>query len=231
MVMLLLFLGNNTSAQPQENISKREKQRKVVSLDELERNLENPVRLKDMQPDRVIDVFGVKNGEIVADIGAGTGFFTFRLANKVGPAGRVFAVEIEDQLLDFIRRKMDKNKVTNIIPIKSSDPAPNLPPAICDKIFVAGSYYYFPDSVLFMSNARKALKPGGLVAVVDLENAKYKVKPKKFALTDQIGTAAGVIDEMKKAGFTLRESHDFLKFRFFLVFSASEEASQTAPLK
>ncbi|MBF0501588.1 MAG: class I SAM-dependent methyltransferase [Candidatus Riflebacteria bacterium] len=231
-VAISLMLHSNVAVYAQENISKRAKQRKVIPLDELKIDLERPARDEAMQPARVLDVFGVKRGEIVADIGAGTGYFTFRLANKVGPEGKIYAVEIEDELLDYINKKMERNNVANIIPMKSSEPSPNLPPASCDKMMVAGSYYYFPDPVLFMSNARRALKPGGLVAIVDLDRDTYKeIKYKKFVLADKLASVNEVVGVMNRAGYTLRESHDFLPGRFFLVFNATEDASQTVPLK
>ena len=167
-----------------------------------------------MQPDRVIDVFGVKKGENVADVGAGTGYFSFRLASRLGVEGKVYAVEIQDELLDFIRKKMDADKVTNIIPLKASGSDPNLPQACCDKIIVVNTYNFISDRITYLKNMRKALKPGGLVAIIDIDATK--VKPKK-----RIPLPSDVIEEMKRAGFVLRESHGFFATRYYLVFSAN----------
>jgi ubiquinone/menaquinone biosynthesis C-methylase UbiE len=226
MVILLLLVSNNVSVYAQEGVRNREDFRKKIPVDELMIRLEDSKREQSIQPERVIDVLGVKKGETVADVGAGTGYFSFRLAALVGVEGKVYAVEIEDELLEYIRNKMDKNKVTNIIPIKSSESDPKLPPASCNKILLANTYGYLSDPVTFMKTIRKALKPGGLVAIIDLDEDKVKEKRKSIKKTLPVQTklrfASEVIDEMKRAGFVLRESHDFLDSRHFLIFSVIE---------
>lgn len=220
LVVLLLLLGSNAPAHAKEGTFKREERRKEIPLDKLKRNLEDAKRDKEKQPEKVIDALGVKAGDIVADVGAGTGYYAFRLATRVGVQGKVYAVEIEDELLEYIRDKMGKKRITTIIPVKSSDAGPNLPPACCDKIIVSNSYYYFKDPVAFMKEVKKALKPGGLVAIIDLDAAKA---PKTSKIKDKLSLARDVAEEMKPVGLELRTSHDFLPTRFFLVFGAGEQ--------
>jgi protein-L-isoaspartate O-methyltransferase len=215
-IILLLLVSFYIPAYSKEGPFTREERRKLIPLNKLITKLETTKVEKEKQPEKVLNVLGIKQGEIIADIGAGTGFYAFRIADRVGSEGKVYAVEIEDELLDYIRNKMDKIKITNIIPIKSSDSGPNLPPlANCDKIIISNSYYYFKDPVMFMKNTLKALKPGGIVAIMDLDEAKvYKgsKQRKKLSLPSE------VIEDMKSAGLELLESHDFLATRFFLVF-------------
>ena len=217
LIILLLFVGTTISAYAKEGPFTREERRKLMPLNNLMTNLENTRVEKEKQPEKVLNILGIKQGEIIADVGAGTGFYTFRIADRVGIEGKIYAVEIEDELLDYIRTKMNKNKITNIIPIKSSDSGPNLPPlANCDKIIISNSYYYFKDPVMFMKNTLKALKPGGMVAIIDLDEAKiYKGNSKQ---RKKLSLPSEVIEDMKSAGLEFVESHDFLATRFFLVF-------------
>ena len=217
LVIFNLLLISNVSVFAQSEGNKRAPF-KLQSSARLKKMLESPKRVEKQQPDRVIDAFGVKKGEIIADIGAGTGFHAFRLADKVGVDGKVYAVEIQDELLKFMSDKMKKKNVKNLVLVKSSESNPNLPPQSCDKILVANTYYYLQEPVKFMGHLRKAIKPDGRVAIIDLDATKQTKK--HFKNRRKIITPAELIAEMKQAGFQFIESFDFLDTRFYLVFSA-----------
>jgi ubiquinone/menaquinone biosynthesis C-methylase UbiE len=218
--LVLVVLGApGTPLFAQDDVSIRAQRRKLIPLDRLKVFLEAPKRVQVMQPGKVLDLLGVQKGETVADIGAGTGFFTFYMVERVGPEGKVYAVEIEDELLEFIRGKMAEQNIANIVPLKSAENTPNLPEASCDRILIANTYIYFEDPVLFMKNLRPALKAGGLVAIIEVDAEKVAAAQRKLLLQVKGRLRSEVIREMEDAGFRLRETYDFLEMRFFLIFA------------
>ncbi len=128
--------------------------------------LEDPARIKMKQPEKVVQVMAPKPGEVVADVGAGTGLYAFLLAAAVGSAGKVYAVEIDDELLGTIRKKIEEQHVTNVVVVKSSPLDPMLPEACCDQLLVANAFHHLDHPVRFMKHAKRALKPGGRVTIV-----------------------------------------------------------------
>lgn len=217
-IILLLVQVFSSSVQAEDQVSTRAQRRELIPLDRLKVFLDAPKRVQTMQPERIIGLLGVQQGETVADIGAGTGFFSLYMAAAVGTAGRVYAVEIEDELLAVIQEKIEKQNIPNIVPVKSSETAPNLPQGCCDRILIANTYIYFDDPVTFMKKVHQALQPEGTIGIVEVDAVKAQSK-RKLLLRTKGRLAGEVIDEMKTAGFELRESYDFLESRFFLVFT------------
>jgi len=194
----------------QDNLQNRTT-RRPYSPSRIEKGLESPQREQWQQPDRVVAALGLKPGDIVADVGAGSGYFTFRLARAVGSGGKVYAVDIQDEMLAYIRAKMQQTGITNIIPVKSTPIDPMLPPGCCNSILLVNTYHELSDPVALLKNLRKALKPGGTLAIV---NWNESVTRKKLYVPMDL-----VVEQMKLAGFGLSKSHDFLERQYFLVFS------------
>lgn len=175
-------------------------------------DLESKDRDAWQQPERVLDAFGVKEGDTVADMGAGSGYFTFRLAKRIGGTGKVYAVDIQQEMLDYIRNKMERNGVENIVPVKSTETNTNLPPDCCNKVLLAECYLELSKPVELMKDLRNALEPGGEVAIID-KNSGEKGPPLKWRVPREV-----VIKQMKEAGYRLVKTYDFLKYQYFLVF-------------
>jgi ubiquinone/menaquinone biosynthesis C-methylase UbiE len=202
--------------------------RKIHDLDKAIVDMEDPSRETSHQPEKVMDLLRISPGQHVADIGAGTGYFSFRLATRVGSQGRVFAVEIEERLLDYLRQKMKRQSVENLILVKSSTDSPNLPTGSCDRILVVDTYNYFSDPVGFMGNVSKALKQGGVVAIIN----RYEFRAatgSKNKRQSRLALVSEVVEEMGKAGLELKESHDVLKERYFLVFQQKRPEALQVP--
>ena len=129
--------------------------------------LERPEREREEQPSKLMQALQLKPGDVVADIGAGSGYFTFRLAEKVGPKGKVLAVDIQREMLDIIRRRMKTLRVTQVEPILGTEKDPKLPAESVDLILLVDVYHEFSQPFEMTENMVKALKPGGRLAFVE----------------------------------------------------------------
>jgi predicted methyltransferase len=119
------------------------------------------------KPQEVMDILGIKTGSVVADVGAGEGYFTFRLAPRVGPAGKVYAVDIVDDKLDKIRARAAKQRLTQIETILGSTDDPRLPDERLDVVLVVNAYHEMRDYDAMLRGMFRALKPGGLLGIID----------------------------------------------------------------
>jgi ubiquinone/menaquinone biosynthesis C-methylase UbiE len=129
--------------------------------------LERPERAEEEKPDQMIELLGLKAGDVVADIGAGTGYISWRMARKVAPNGKVYGVDIQQEMLDLIATNMKRRGVTNVIPILGTETDPKLPPNSIDLVIMVDVYHEFSEPHEMMENILKALKPGGRVAFVE----------------------------------------------------------------
>lgn len=129
--------------------------------------LERPQREKEEQPKRLLKLLDLKPGLVVADLGAGSGYHSFRIAEKVGARGKVLAVDIQKEMLDIIRGRMKKEEVTNIEPVLGTEKDPKLPAAGVDLVLLVDVYHEFAYPHEMMQSILKALKPGGRIVFVE----------------------------------------------------------------
>lgn len=172
---------------------------------------EDANRAKNLQIDRVMDLLGITEKKSVADIGAGSGWFTVLAAKRVGAVGQVFAVEINQEFIDHINRRAKDEGFANIKTILGKPDDPLLPPNSVDAVLVLKTYHEIAEPVLLMKKLRNSMKKGGLVGIIDRDGNGE----------DHGLDAATVIKEMKQAGFSLKSQHDFVKpdrMDYFLVF-------------
>jgi len=140
--------------------------------------LERPEREKEEQPTKLLDALKLHPGDVVADIGAGSGYLTFRLADRVGPRGKVLAVDIQPEMLALIRERMKARMVNNVEPIRGTEKDPKLPANAVDLILMVDVYHEFEYPVEMADAMIRALKPGGRLVFVEyrLEDPKVWIK-------------------------------------------------------
>jgi cyclopropane fatty-acyl-phospholipid synthase-like methyltransferase len=185
-----------------------------ASFDDPERyakSFDNPARDAWQLPGRVIDELHVAADASVADIGAGTGYFSVRLAKAV-PRGTVYAVDIEPSMLEHIRKRVEAERLANVVAVQAGTSGPNLPKPV-DLVLVVDTYHHIANRPQYFRDLQKALVAGGRVAIIDFRKDSPEGPPPAFRFeADQI------VDEMKQAGFRLDARHDFLPRQHFLVF-------------
>lgn len=173
-------------------------------------SFDDPARDAWQMPSRIIDTLALKTGMKVADIGAGTGYFSMRLARVPGVA--VFAVDVEPAMIDYLRQRAAKEGITNVRPVLAAATSPNLPEPV-DVVLVVDTYHHLPNRPAYFRELRKSVKPGGRVAIVDFRKSAPDGPPAHFRFTPE-----QIQDEMKQAGYQLDVSHDFLPRQHFLIF-------------
>jgi len=141
--------------------------------------LERPEREEEEKTDLLVRSLGIKSGQIVADIGAGTGYFSRRLAKLVGEKGQILAVDIQPEMLDLLTNTMTELKIRNVTPILGTIDNPNLPTNAVDLVLMVDVYHEFSHPFEMMQNICKSLKPGGRVAFVEFrgEDPNVPIKP------------------------------------------------------
>jgi len=177
-------------------------------------HLEDPGRAAWQKPDEVVQVLNLKSGQIVADIGAGSGYFTVPFAHRVGPAGKVYAVDIDREMLAYIEQRAQQESLQNIQTVLADPHNPKLAPASVDLIFICATLHHITDRAKYYPLLAQALRPGGRVVNIDFEKRPLPVGP---SLEMKIARA-DVLSEFAAAGFHLAKEFDFLPYEYFLVF-------------
>jgi SAM-dependent methyltransferase len=166
------------------------------------------------RPDQIMDALGIGDGSVVADLGAGSGWLTIRLARRVGPNGRVYAEDIQKQMIEVINRRLPRENLTNVH-VKQGEPAdPKLPEGALDAVLIVDAYHEMEQPVALLRNVARALKPRGRIGIVDFTMEGGGPGP---ALDERVDPER-VIREAQAAGLRLLARPDFLRYQYMLVF-------------
>ena len=172
---------------------------------------ETPGRDERLHIERVMDALAIAPGKTVADIGAGSGWFTMQAAKRVGDTGKVYAEDINPAAIQYIDERMAKEHVGNITTVAGKADDPKLPPDSIDAVLLLKTYHEVAEPVTLLRNLKPALRPGARVGIID-----------RYGNGEDHGVhKAIVLREAKQAGYRLLEEHDDLvkddKVDYFLV--------------
>ena len=175
---------------------------------------ERPQRDALLQPEKVLQALQLKNGEVVADIGAGTGYFTRRFARAVAPDGKVYAVDIAADVLEYQKERAKKDNLTNIATVVSLPGDPTLPKNSIDVAFFCDVIHHLENRVAYFRTLMPDLKPHGRMAIIDyLPESPHRPHP-----PDQLVPKSQAISEAEEAGFKYVKDYGFLPDYYFVVF-------------
>jgi arsenite methyltransferase len=177
--------------------------------------LEDPKRDSYQKPHEVVHALALKPGEVIADIGAGSGYFTFHLARHVGPNGMVYAVDVSPDMIRHINRRIRDAKANNVVSVLAEPDDPLLPEQSVNRFFICDVWHHVENQTKYLSLMRKMLKAEGEVIMIDFHKADIPVGPPlrmRIARED-------LLNQMESNGFRLKQEHTFLPYQYFLVFA------------
>ena len=150
--------------------------------------LDRANRDAEQQPEHVLDVLGVHEGQSVADVGCGSGYFTVHLAKRVGPKGRVHATDLQQEMLDLLAKKVASEKLGNVTPTLTTPDDAKLPAGALDVILLVDVYHELPNPPVTLGQFKRALGPKGVLALVEYraEDPKVAIKPEHKTTLGQL---------------------------------------------
>ena len=183
------------------------------------KSFDDPARDAWQMPDRIIAALNLKRGQVVADIGAGTGYFTVRLA-KAPTTPKVYGVDIEPKMVSYLRDRATKEGLHNVVAVQAAADTPNLPEPV-DLVLIVDTYHHIGEREAYFRKLAKSLKPGGKVAIIDFRPDWKQGPPAEFHFPPEKIKA-----EMSAAGYKLATEHDFLPRQQFLIFELADRPSR-----
>jgi SAM-dependent methyltransferase len=177
--------------------------------------LERPERIEEEDPDLAISILKIPKGATVADIGAGSGFMTIRMAERVGPSGRVFANDLQPQMLELLRRRLADRRLTNVTLVQGDVNDPKLPAASIDLELLVDVYHEFSQPQAMLQRLREALKPDGRLVLLEYrkEDPSIPIRPEH-----KMSVAEARL-EVEHEGFTLSKVDEALPRQHILIFT------------
>jgi ubiquinone/menaquinone biosynthesis C-methylase UbiE len=177
-----------------------------------------PERLQEEDPDRMLSSLGVKRGSVVADIGAGVGYHTWRLADMVGPTGKVIAEDIQDGMIALLNKNVSDRKLKNVDIVLGTQTDPRLPENSLDLVLMVDVYHEFSEPISMMTHVRNALKQDGRVILVEFrkEDPTVPIQPLHKMTVQEVRS------ELEPLGFKFQRTLEFLPWQHIIFFASGK---------
>lgn len=177
--------------------------------------LESGFRDRWQKPEEVIDALALSKYDVIADIGAGGGYFTEKFSKYLGSTGRVYATDVQDIMIQKLQQRVESKNLSNVKVVRGAFDDPALPANSVDMVFFSSVYKEISERIVYMQKVRKVLKPNGRVAIIEFRPGKVAPGPP----SDIRLSSKQIIQELRAAGFKLIQDHDFLPREYFLIFA------------
>lgn len=175
---------------------------------------DDPNRAAWQKPELMAGILGLKPGDTVADVGAGTGYFNKFFATAVGEKGRVYAADIEPGLVAYMQERAAREATPAVIPVLVAPDNPLLPPSAVDVVFICNTWHHINDRLEYLRKLQRALKPAGRVVIVDFQKRELPVGPP----VEHKLSRDEVVAELAEAGWALKAESDKLPYQYALTF-------------
>jgi ubiquinone/menaquinone biosynthesis C-methylase UbiE len=214
----ILLIATFALAPVQHQHQQHDPRHSFENLDRWVKAFEDPERDRRQKPDEVVAALNLSPGDDVADVGAGTGYFTRRFAKAVGETGVVYAVDIEPNMLRYIGSRARKEGTKNIVPVLATADSPMLAPGSVDWIFICNTIHHIENRGAYYELLKETLRPNGRLVIVDF----HKDAPLEEGPPPEMRLAKEALDrELTSAGFALVKEHAFLPDQYFVVYQVS----------
>ena len=182
--------------------------------------LERPGRVTEEQPERALGVIGVRPGQVVADVGAGSGYYTVRLARRVSPGGKVYATDIQPEMLALLEKRVAREGVSGVVPVLATTDDPRLPDAALDLVLMVDVYHELAKPQETLRRLKRTLKPQGRLVLIEFRKEDDAVP---IRLEHKMSVAEAKL-ELEAEGFHLARVSDVLPWQHILIFDVAAPA-------
>jgi ubiquinone/menaquinone biosynthesis C-methylase UbiE len=210
--LVVVLLGLVAAAWPQTQVHRQPAA--VMSVEGADW-LTRPERIQEEDPDRMLSALEIKKGSVVADIGAGVGYHVWRLAEIVGPTGKVIGEDIQDGMIRLLKKNVDDRKLRNVEIVLGTPTDPKLPAKALDLVLMVDVYHEFSEPATMMKHIQNALKPDGRVVLVEFrkEDPRVPIQPLHKMSVEEVRS------ELEPLGFKFQRALEFLPWQHILIFT------------